>query len=129
MAKGYPLRRPSVADVMEVPSAGRAPEELVRQYFEALRRGRVVDALDVFSTDAVLWDEAGTEHRGIRAIAASFVHGRSPTRISLISVIRSDRDIATIAEIRRTLSAPPIRYRAVFSIDQGRVRSLTMTRL
>src|SRR5439155_2807862 len=42
---------------------------LVRAFYESLARGRMVDALDLVATDAVLRDEAGNESRGIGAIA------------------------------------------------------------
>ena len=31
--------------------------EVVRRFYESLSRGQVVEALDLFATDAVLWDE------------------------------------------------------------------------
>ena len=101
-------------------------ETLVRQYFDALRAGRIVDALDVFATDAILRDAQGGVHRGIREIAATFVHTREPRRIEIVALSRDrDRVIATV-EIRAKGVKRPLRFRDVFHIDGQRVRSLTV---
>jgi hypothetical protein len=96
--------------------------ELVRRYFDGLREGRTVDALDVFATDAILRDERGVEHRGIRAIAASFTRLRRPVRIDLLDLRGDEGRVTAIVETRG--SGPPVRSRQVFEVRDGRVRSL-----
>src|SRR5256886_17097302 len=56
---------------------------LVSAFYESLARGRMVDALDLVATDAVLRDEAGNESRGIGAIARSLLPYREPDAIAL----------------------------------------------
>ena len=107
------------------PAAGAA-ERLVRQYFEALRHGRIVDALDVFATDAVFQDANGDVHRGIRAIAASFAHTREPLHLDIVALSRNGDRVTAMVEIRGTEGGRPLRYRDVFHIDGKRVRSLTV---
>src|SRR5437660_1691362 len=51
---------------------------LVSAFYESLARGRMVDALDLVATDAVLRDESGNESRGIGAIARSLLPYRGP---------------------------------------------------
>src|SRR6266511_2444328 len=69
------------------------PEEIVRGFLDALRSGRVLDALDVFALDGTIRDAKGHEHRGIREIV-QFVNqgGSDPLQIE---EIRRDRDTVT----------------------------------
>ncbi|MGQ0798223.1 MAG: nuclear transport factor 2 family protein [Methanobacteriota archaeon] len=105
----------------------KTPERLVRQYFEGLRRFRVVDALDVFATDAVLRDEKGAVHRGIREIARSFVRARRPRRVHVIELSQEEGRVTAIVQDRGTAAGKETRHREVFHVDGGRVRSLTVT--
>src|SRR2546428_13569841 len=69
------------------------PEEIVRGFLDALRSGRVLDALDVFALDGTIRDAKGREHRGIREIV-EFVNrgGSNPLQIG---EIRRERGTAT----------------------------------
>src|SRR2546428_13558239 len=58
------------------------PEEVVRRFYEFLARGQLVDALDLFTTDARLREGSKRESSGIRAIAASLLPYREPQEIS-----------------------------------------------
>ena len=108
---------------------GRSAEELVGRYLEALRRGRVVDALDVFATDAVVRDERGIEHRGIREIAASFVKLRRPKKVELVALDRAGDTTVAIVDIRGDENTAPERFRETFEVREGRVRTLTLEAL
>jgi len=108
---------------------GRSAEELVGQYLEALRRGRVVDALDVFATDAVVRDERGIEHRGIREIAASFVKLRRPMKVHLLELGRAGDTTVAIVDLSTNADVPPERFRDTFVVRDGRVRTLTLEAL
>src|SRR2546430_8947186 len=66
------------------------PEEVVRRFYEFLARGQLVDALDLFTTDARLREGAKREPSGIRAIAASLLPDREPQEIS-VEQVEADR--------------------------------------
>ena len=97
---------------------------VVREYYDSLSEGRVVDALNLFSTDAVLTDDAGKESKGIREIAASLLEYRKPSSVSLEAL--EDRGHEVLA-LYRTGRAR--RYRGVFCVDRGRIRSVRVERL
>src|SRR5438128_12649211 len=59
------------------------PEEVVRRFYEFLARGQLVDALDLFTTDARLREASKHESSGIRAIAASLLPYREPHETSV----------------------------------------------
>jgi hypothetical protein len=101
-------------------------ESLVAQYFDALRTGRIVDALDVFATDATLLDAQGVEHRGIRSIAAAFARAREPMRIEILALVQDKDRVTATVEISARDGAGPLRFRDVFDIQGGRVRSLSI---
>ncbi|HKZ98180.1 MAG TPA: nuclear transport factor 2 family protein [Thermoplasmata archaeon] len=105
----------------------RTPERLVHQYFEGVRRGRVVDALDVFATGAVFRDEDGTVHRGIREIAAKFAKARRPRRVHILGLTQHADTVTAIVEFPRTTTEASGRFREEFRIVGGRVESLTAT--
>src|SRR2546428_10179586 len=79
------------------------PEEIVRGFLDALRSGRVLDALDVFALDGTIRDAKGREHRGIREIV-EFVNrgGSNPLQIEEIR-----RERATGPAIRPALARGP----------------------
>ncbi len=79
---------------------------VVREYYDSLSQGRVVDALNLFSTDATLTDEAGKESRALDRL--------------------EDRGREVLA-LYHTGGAR--RYRGVFSVDRGRIRALRVERL
>ena len=93
-------------------------EEVVRKFYASLARGEMVDALDLFSTDAVLTDEEGNELHGIRSIASSLLEYRTPRSILLDRVTTDGPTV--VAEVR---SDAKRRYRGVFSVSGGRIRS------
>jgi ketosteroid isomerase-like protein len=98
--------------------------EIVRHYFDGLRQGRTVDALDVFATDAVLRDEGGVEHRGIREIVAALGRERHPVSVDLLSLHQEGDRVTALVEIRARGARSPTRSRQVFEIHGGRIRSL-----
>ena len=97
------------------------PEEIVRGFLDALRSGRVLDALDVFALDGTIRDANGREHRGIREIVQFVNRGRSnPLQIE---EIRRDRDTVT-AIVRSVAGGRENRLRHTYTLGAGRVRSL-----
>lgn len=92
---------------------------IVREFYDALAAGRMVDALSLVATDAVLQDEQGGESRGIGAIARSLLPYRKPNGISLESVESIAPDVSVL--FRKAKSR---RLRGHFSVDRGRIRSV-----
>jgi hypothetical protein len=92
---------------------------VVRKFYDSLAGGRMIEALDLVATDAVLQDEKGDESRGIRAIAASLLPYRKPHGISLESVESTTPDVSVL--FRKAKSR---RMRGHFSVDRGRIRSV-----
>ncbi|HYU06325.1 MAG TPA: nuclear transport factor 2 family protein [Thermoplasmata archaeon] len=97
---------------------------VVREYYESLSQGRVVDALNLFSTDATFTDEEGKESKGIREIAASLLEYRKPNSVSLERLEDRGREVLALYHTSRTRH-----YRGVFSVDRGRIRSVRVERL
>src|SRR2546422_7407660 len=64
-------------------SATLRAEEVVRRFYDFLARGRLVDALNLFTTDARLRDASGRESAGIRAITSSLLTYRVPQDIAV----------------------------------------------
>jgi len=97
------------------------PEEIVRGFLDALRSGRVLDALDVFALDGTIRDAKGRDYRGIREIV-QFVNrgGSGPLQIEEIT---RDRDTVT-AIVRPLGGGRGNRLRHTYTLDAGRVRSL-----
>ncbi len=50
-------------------SATLRAEEVVRRFYDFLARGRLVDALNLFTTDARLRDASGRESAGMFSVA------------------------------------------------------------
>jgi len=96
---------------------GTTPEETVEGFLEALRSGRILDALDVFSMKAVIRDPRGREHRGIREIV-NYVN-RLPRTLE-IEELRRDGD-AVMAIVR---SGRDDRARHTYALDRGRIQAL-----
>ncbi len=94
-------------------------DEVVRKFYEALSRGRMVDALDLFATDAVLQDAMGSESRGIRAITTALLEYRKPQAIALDRIESAGSDVRVDFRTKRSR-----RYRGLFSVDRGRIRSM-----
>ncbi|HEX9340568.1 MAG TPA: nuclear transport factor 2 family protein [Thermoplasmata archaeon] len=97
---------------------------VVREYYDSLSQGRVVDALNLFTTDATLTDEAGKESKGIREIAASLLEYRTPNTVSLDRLEERGHEVLALYHAGRAR-----RYRGVFSVDRGRIRSLRVERV
>ena len=106
-------------------SGGSAPlraEEVVRRFYDFLARGRLVDALNLFTTDARLRDASGRESAGIRAITSSLLTYRVPQDIAVEEMEPED------GEIRATIRSPGGRSVGRFSVARGRIKSLRMER-
>lgn len=92
---------------------------IVRKFYDFLADGRMVDALDLVATDAILRDEKGEESRGIREIATSLLPYRKPHGISLERIESTAPDVRVV--FRKAKSR---RLRGHFSVDRGRIRSV-----
>jgi len=103
---------------MATPVPPLEAEEVVRKFYASLSRGEMIDALDLFSTDAIITDEKGHELHGIRYIASSLLEYRTPRSIRLDHVTADGPTV--VAEVR---SDAKKRYRGVFSVSHGRIRS------
>lgn len=97
-------------------------EDVVQRFYEFLAQGRLVDALNLFTTDARLRDESGRESAGLRAIAASLLKYREPHPIS---VERMEPDGSDIRAVVRSSKGRSV---GRFSIARGRIQSLRMER-
>ncbi len=109
----------------ETPAA-RADEEVVRTYLSALNHGQVLEALNTFSMDARLLDEAGRERHGIREIAQAFASRERPVKVDIEDLeTRGD----TVA-VRMRMTFPGGRearvYRSLFRVSRDRIRSLVI---
>ena len=107
-----------------VPAPPAEAARVVRRFLESLGEGRLVDALDLFSTDAVLIDDGGHAAKGIRAIAASLLGYRTPRRLDVERIETRGPDVEVA--FRREGSGA---YRASFSVHKGRIRSARVHRL
>ncbi|HLB69238.1 MAG TPA: hypothetical protein VJN63_12430 [Thermoplasmata archaeon] len=96
---------------------------IVRKFYDSLAGGRMVDALDLVATDAILQDEKGGESRGIRAIAASLLPFRKPDGISLEAIESTTPDVRVVFRMDKSR-----RLRGHFSVDHGRIRSVRFER-
>ncbi len=101
-------------------------EALVRDYFDALRRGAIVDALNAFATDATFLGEDGRSRRGIREIAAFFANRRDPLTIQVDAVERVQGSIIARVRVQDGRSGRTEEYRDVFRLSGQRIRSLTV---
>src|SRR2546428_12445782 len=103
-------------------SATLRAEEVVRRFYDFLARGRLVDALNLFTTDARLRDASGRESAGIRAITFSLLTYRVPQDIAVEQIEPED------GEDRATVRSPSGRYVGRVSIAPGRIQSPRMAR-
>ena len=103
-------------------SATLRAEEVVRRFYDFLARGRLVDALNLFTTDARLRDASGRESAGIRAITSSLLTYRVPQEIAVEQMEPEG------GEIRATVRSPSGRSVGRFSVARGRIKSLRMER-
>src|SRR5438094_8051194 len=103
-------------------SATLRAEEVVRRFYDFLARGRLVDALNLFTTDARLRDASGRESAGIRAITSSLLTYRVPQDIAREQVEPEGR------EIRAPVRSPGGRSVGRSSVARGRIQSLRLER-
>jgi hypothetical protein len=103
----------------QVSSQTPSDDEIVLGFFESLKDGRVVDALNVFATDALLRDDQGRDHRGIKEIAASFANRRKPSDIFVEDIKHQGDRVVALVRLKggkRCLHS--------FHLKNGRVHSL-----
>ncbi|HLE54994.1 MAG TPA: nuclear transport factor 2 family protein [Thermoplasmata archaeon] len=103
-----------------------ANEVLVRAYFDALRRGAIVDALNAFATDATLLGEDGRRRRGIREIAAFFASRRDPMEIHIDELKKSRDSVTARIRVEDARTGQTHGYRDVFRLGRHRIRSLSV---
>lgn len=112
-----------------VHGADEPDESLVRDYLNALRTGRFLDALNRFSMDASLRDESGRERHGIREIAAAFARREPPLTMDIEDLHR-EGDVVSVL-MRMTFPDQPAgkEYRNRFHIRHDRISSLEIDAL
>jgi len=101
-----------------------SPEEaeaVVSEFVDSLSEGRMIDALNLIATDAVLHDESGNEVRGIRAIARSLLPYREPHAVALETIEMAGPDVRVLFQRKKSR-----RLRGLFSVSRGRIRSLRL---
>jgi hypothetical protein len=98
--------------------------KLVSQFYDALSRGLMVDALNLVATDAVLRDESGSESRGIGAIARSLLPYREPGGIAVEQVEGEGPEVHVLYRTNKK----PRRYRGSISVERGRIQSVRLER-
>lgn len=102
------------------------PEALARRFFESLKEGHLVDALETLSPTAVISDDTGPDRRGLREITASLIPFRTP------SLLRADRfetlgdAVSARVQIPGDLTKGPRRYRARLTVRGGRIQTVTL---
>src|SRR2546428_8696470 len=101
-------------------SATLRAEEVVRRFYDFLARGRLGDALNLFTTDARLRDASGRESAGIRAITSSLLTYRVPQDIAVEQMEPED------GGIRPTVRPPSVQSAVRFSVAPGRIKCLRM---
>jgi len=102
-----------------VEKSPREAAAIVREFYDSLARGRMIDALALVAPDATLRDESGGESRGIRAIATSLLPYRKPHGISLESIESTFPDVRVLFRKGKSRS-----LRGHFLVDHGRIRSV-----
>jgi hypothetical protein len=101
-----------------------SPEEakaIVSEFVDSLTEGRMVDALNLLATDAVLHDEAGVEQRGIGAIAKSLLPYREPHAVDFETMETAGNDVRVLFRGKKAR-----RFSGSFSVSRGRIRSLRL---
>lgn len=105
-------------------ASDRSDEALVRQYLTAWSNGRVLDALNTLSMDAMMRDPAGHERRGIREVARAFAGREHETRVEIEDVHTEGDVIAVRLRMTSSENRVPRDYRSVFCVSQNRIQSL-----
>ncbi len=103
-------------------SVPQPAEEVVRRFYEFLARGQLVDALNLFATDARLRDESKRESSGIRAIAASLILYREPQEIAVERIEMEGPDVRAVVRSKKGRSV------GRFSIARGRIQTAQIER-
>lgn len=96
-------------------------EAVVSEFVDSLTEGRMVDALNLIATDAVLRDEAGREQRGIKAIAKSLLPYREPHAVAFEKMETAGTDVRVLFRGKKSR-----RFSGSFSVSRGRIRSLRL---
>ncbi len=100
------------------------PVALARRFLESLRDGRLVDALDTLSPDAVISDETGHDRHGIREITASLLPYRIPSRLAADRVEAHGSVVSAVVRIPAGPGGRDRRYRARIQVRAGRIHSV-----
>ena len=101
-------------------------EAVVRHYLSALGSGHVLDALNTFSMDARMRDEAGRERHGIREIAAAFASQEHPEKVDIEELEKEGEAVAVRVRMTFAGALEPRVYRSVFRVSRDRIHSLIM---
>jgi hypothetical protein len=110
------------ASMIELGPTG--PEALARRFLDSLRGGRLVDALETLSPDAVVSDGASPDRHGLREIAASLMPYRTPDRFLPERVETHGNTVSASVRIPESPGKPARRYRARIEVRGGRIRTV-----
>lgn len=100
------------------------PEDLARRFFDSLRQGRLVDALETLSSDATISDGSGPERHGLREIAAALIPYRTPDHLLAERIEARGTIVSASVRIPGSPGKPSRRYRARIDVRGGRIRSV-----
>lgn len=99
---------------------------VVRHYLSALNNGEFLDALNAFSMDARMRDQAGRERHGIREIAAAFASQEHPVSVDIEDLEKEGEAVAVRVRMTFSEAREPKIYRSVFRVSRDRIHSLVM---
>jgi hypothetical protein len=111
---------------MSDPKTTNTDEAIVRHYLAALNDGQVLDALNAFSMDAQMHDEAGRDQHGIREIAAAFAVRVHPVQVEIEELEKEGESVAVRMRMTFPEHAASKEYRSVFRVRRERIHSLVM---
>lgn len=111
------------ADTTLVPSEGLATAQ---RFLQALHDGRIIDALDTFSADAILQEGDGREHHGLKDIAQTLLPYRTPGRVDIVGIRGSDHEATAQLRARQGLGQATREYRATFRVSGRRIQSIVL---
>lgn len=102
--------------------------DVALRFLQALHAGRIIDALDALSPDAVIRGMDGEERRGMTAIARSLLPYRTPGRVEIVGVHRSAQGVTAQWRTRPIVGTQYREFRATFNVSGDRIRSMDFHR-
>jgi hypothetical protein len=97
------------------------PEIVARRFFDSLRAGRLVDALEMLAPDAVVSDGLGPDRHGLREITASLIPYRTPCRFEADRIETHGATVSAFVRIPGELGKATRKYQARVHVRAGRI--------